>query len=71
MHVLTYANSLYIMKFLIAIFFPKSEGTEDIVTLGTIPLATIEKFNKMVYSYLLLIYYYVLFMAAWLISMQY
>ncbi|KAG8645323.1 phosphatidylinositol-3-phosphatase myotubularin-1 isoform X1 [Manihot esculenta] len=25
-----------------------SEGTEDIVTLGTIPLATIEKFNKMV-----------------------
>ncbi|OAY38940.1 hypothetical protein MANES_10G054700v8 [Manihot esculenta] len=24
------------------------EGTEDIVTLGTIPLATIEKFNKMV-----------------------
>jgi hypothetical protein len=26
----------------------KSEGTENIIALGTIPLATIEKFSKMV-----------------------
>ena len=35
-------------------FFLKSEGTRNIVPLGTIPLATIEKFNKMV-SYCLLL----------------
>lgn len=38
-------------------FFPfKSEGTRDIIPLGTIPLATIEKFNKMVSSLGLYLY---------------
>lgn len=37
----------------IPLFFPfvKSEGTRKIIPLGTIPLATIEKFNKMVSFY--------------------
>lgn len=33
------------------IFFGKSEGTRNIIALGTIPLATIEKFTKTVSSH--------------------
>lgn len=33
------------------LFFSKSEGTRNIIALGTIPLTTIEKFSKMVSSH--------------------
>ena len=48
-------NYFYIWYMYFLCFFFKSEGSRDIIALGTIPLATIEKFNKIV-SYALSLY---------------
>ena len=52
--------------FMFFIFLFKREGTRDIIPLGTIPLATIEKFSKIVsFAFnLFLITFYILSLCA-------